>query len=286
MNLYKKILKVFPFGKLSIFDQLLIAVGILGVIVFAYIFLRQATYLTVTLKVGHEDVYYSIYSQGIPTWFENYYFKGMTEKNGLGNVQAEVLDINSFHERPQTMTVYLKTKLKVTYNRASDTYTYKGTPVVIGNKLKLYLSNVLTDGLVTQIDGIPDTREKKTVVVESKIIEENITYSETSGTKAYLADSIGVGEEIKDLNGNIIIKVLSKRVEPAKRVTTNASGGLLVQSDPIRKDVYLTLELNTTKLQNRHFVFDDIPVLVDQQLPLNTTTTLIYTTVTKILSIQ
>jgi hypothetical protein len=281
LNKFKKFFK-----KLTLFDRILISVGILAIVVFAYLFLRRASYLTITLKVGPEDVYSSIYGQGIPVWFENHFSKGLKEKNGLGTVQAEVLDLNSFSELPQKRTLYLKIKLRVTYNRASDTFTYKGTPVVIGTKLKLYLSGLLVDGLVTEMDGIKDQRERKVLTVDTKIIDENHTYAETSGTKDYLADSVNVGDEIKDINGNTILKVISKRVEPAKKITTTANGGLTVQRDPIRKDVYLTLQLNAVKIKERYFVYDDIPVLVDHAIPINTPITLIYTTVTKVTNIQ
>lgn len=270
------------YKKLTLFDQILAGIAVFGILFFAYTFSRHASFVTITLKVGADNTYYSIFGPGIPTWYDNFFYKGMSEKNGLGTVQAEVLDINSFYKWPQTLSVYAKVRLRVTYNRASDQFTYKGTPVVIGSRLKLYLNNVLVEGLITGVDGVKDPREKKTLIAETRIIDHNSTFLESSGTDQFLADTLNVGDEIKDLQGNTVIKIISKRVEPAKKVTTASDGSLLTQLDPIRKDVYVNLELNTTKVQGHYFIFDDIPILVGQAVPLNTSTTSIYTTITKI----
>lgn len=281
------------YKKLTLFDQILAGIGISGFFLFAYIFLRQSAHVTVTLKVGQEDVYYSIYapsanfnSSGIPAWFKSSFHPGIKEKNGLGTTQAEVLDVNSYYTGQSRLSLYLKTKLRVTYNRSTNQYTYKGTPVVVGSKIKLYLDNILVNTLVTEMDGVPDTREKHTVTVETRIFDENQTYLETAGTKAFLADAINIGDEVKDSQGNVAIKIIAKRVEPAKKVTTLSNGSLTVQNDPIRKDVYLTLELNTVKVQDRYFLFDDIAVLIAQPIPINTSTTFIIPTVTKIIEIK
>lgn len=277
------------YSKSTLFDRLLVVMFLFAVLLFSYIFLRKSQYITVTAKVGQDNVYYSIYapltninSSGVPAWFRNSFYKGMQEKNGLGMVQAEVLDINAYYNSMQRFSLYLKINLKTTFNRSTNQYTYKGTPVVIGSKLKLYMDNVLVDALITGIDGVPDTRERKTIIVDTRMLDQNATYLETSGVDSYYDTAVNVGDEVKDVQGNTIVKVLEKKVVPAKKIVTTSSGGVFVQNDPIRKDISLKLELDVLKIQGRYFLMDDIAILIGQPIPVNLDTIVIFPTVTNI----
>lgn len=250
---------------LTFFDKLLIALGILGVIFFAYIFFRKSAYLTVTIKVGTDNVLYE--SAGIQTWFGQLFYVGMTEKDGLGTTRAQVLKVYSYDTSPSRKAVYLTTKIKAMYNRASDQYTYKGYPVLVGSTLRLYLDRMLVDGLVTHIEGMKDPRERKTLIVEAQVREETPVFPETAGTKEYIAKALRIGDEIKDGQGHTIIKILDKRVENAKKTVTTSDGRVLLQSDPVKKDVYLTLQIEAIKMNNRYFVFDDVPIIIGTGIP-------------------
>jgi len=279
----KKVIK-----NLKFFDWILIGLGLLAILVFAVIFFRRSSYKIVTVEVGQESVlaWAGRDTTGSKRWFSELFHKGMKEKDGLGKVKAELLDIFSYEKMPDRITVYLTTKLKVVYNKASDTYTYKGTPVLIGSKIKVNFDNLFVEGLITDIEGVADRRERRLITVEAQIREENATYLGTSGTKAYVADAIKMGEEIKDNKGNIIIKVIKKRVEPAKKVVVTSDGRTLLRTDPVRKDVYLTLEINALKIGERYFLLNDIPIVVDYGIPINTPQLSLFPVVTKFISVQ
>ena len=85
----------------------------------------------------------------------------------------------------------------------------------------------------------------------------------------YLADAIKVGDEVHDHNGAVVLKVVDKRVEFAKKVVTNSSGQVIVASNPLLRDVYLVLEISAMKINDKYYVFDDIPVLIGEEIPLN-----------------
>lgn len=278
--------------KLTLFDRILIGLAVLGVFLFAYIFFRKSSNITVTLKVGQDSIFYSAWApqsfdtSGMTPSLQRLFHKGMREKDGLGRVSAEVLDVNSYYLISTRVSLYLKAKLRVVYSRANNQYSYKGTPVLVGSKIKLYLDDILVDALVTGIDGKEDPREKKTLIVEAEVREENSTFLETSGTKEYVADAIKVGDEERDSQGDTVIKILNKRVEPAKKVTTSADGRVFVQSNPLRKDVFLNLQINAVKVQGRYFIFDDVPILVDQGVPICTSTVCFYPTVTRIIEVK
>ena len=269
--------------KIKTFDWILIVFSILVISIFAYIFLRKTSEITVTVKVGEEEVYYSSWDTGPKNWFANLFYEGLTEKDGLGKTKAKVLDVFSYNKTPTKKNVYLKIELKTVYNRASNTYSYKGVAVLIGSRIKLNFDKIFVEGLITEIEDFPEKREKVKIIVEAQIIEENSTYLETSGTKGYMAENIEEGEEIKDNKGNTIIKIIDKRVEPAKRTVTTSSGNILLRQDPLRKDIYLTLEINALKYENQYFLLDDIPILVDQIIPISTSKIFFFPVVTKII---
>lgn len=274
--------------KLTLFDKLLIGLAILGTVLFSYFFFRKSSYITVTIKVGRDSIIYSTWAPqsndtaGVTPFLLQFFHKGMTEKDGLGRVRAEVLDVNSYYLIPSRVSLYLKTKLKVVYSRSNDQYSYKGAPVAVGSGIQLYLDNILIRGLVTGIDGKENLGEKKTLTLEAWVMEESGTYLETSGAREYVADAIKVGDEAKDSQGNVVIKVLGKRVEPAKKVTTSADSRVFVQANPLKKDIFLTLQVNAVRLGDRYYIFEDIPVLVAWAVPVCTPTTCFYPIVTKI----
>lgn len=273
--------------RIKTFDWLLIGVSVLAVLVFAFIFFRKSSNITVTVKVGDESVFYPSWSgwedtAGTKTWFASLFHKGQVEKDGLGRVKAEVLNVYSYDSVPNRKTVYLTVKLNVIYNRASNSYTYKGIPVLIGSDIKLVLDRVYAQGVVTDMEGLTGGRVTKKLILETQLREETGVYLETSGTKAYIAEAINVGDEVKDNKGLTLLKVISKRVVPAQKTVTTSDGRVIAQNDPLRKDVYLTLEVSALQIGNEFFFLGDIPILIDRGIPINTSTLCIFPTITKI----
>src|SRR3990172_5929258 len=264
---------------LGLFDKILIGLVVFLVLFFAYAFFRKTTFITITAKVGEEDVVWEHWSRA---WFSQLFYEGMKEKDGLGKVNAEVLGVHSYYTYPPKEAVYLTIRLKAVYSRSSTQYTYKGLPVVVGTTIRMYLDRVFVDGLVTHIDGIKDPREQKILIVEVQVREENPTFLESSGTEEYIADALTVGQKIRDDQGNEVIEILNKKVESAMKVVTTSDGRVIVGINPLRKDVFLTLKINAIELNNKYFLFDDIPISIGLKIPLNTPTLTILPEVTKI----
>lgn len=278
--------------KLTLFDKILILAALFGVFAFAIIFFRKSSYLTVTLRVGQESIYYSYWApnsadtSGISSSIDKFFYKGMSEKDGFGRVMAEVLDINSYKLVSSRSTLFLKTKLKTTYSRSNNQYSYKGTPVLIGSKITLYLDNVSVDAVVVDIDGAEDASQKKSLIIDGQIINQNQTYLETSGVDSYVADAIHVGDTVRDLQGNEVIKILSKTVRPATKTVTTSDGRIFLNPDPLRKDVFLKMEVKANVNQGKYYLFGDIPILVNEDLPVCTEIICFYPTVTAIEDVQ
>ena len=130
--------------KFKPFDWILIGLTFILVLIFTFVFFRNSIYKVVTIEVTQESTYaWEVWdASGSKMWFSDLFHKGMKERDGLGNVKAELLDTFSYEKTPARITVYLTTKLRVVYNRASNTYTYKGTPVLIGSKIKVNFDNL------------------------------------------------------------------------------------------------------------------------------------------------
>ena len=287
-----KLLKIFRSAvkRLKIFDWILIGLGLAAVVIFAFLFFRKSSYIVATVKVGGDSVFYPSWvtnwadGSGSKNWFASLFHNGQVEKDGLGRIRAEVLNVYSYDKSPTRKTVYLTVRLNVVYNRASNTYTYKGVPVLIGSKIKLDLDEIYVESLVTEVQGSGFSDARKKIVIEAQAREENSTFLETAGTKSYIADAIKVGDVVKNNHGEVIIKVLDKKVLPAQRITTASDGRALLRDDPVRKDLYLTLEVETIMIEDKYFLLDDIPILIDQPIPFNTPSISIFPVVTKFLS--
>lgn len=269
----------------KVFDWILIAFGAVAVIIFAILFFRKSTYITATVSVGQDSVVYGslLDNMGPKDWFASAFHSGQEEKDGLGRVQAEVLNVFSYDKTAINKTVYLNVRLNTVYNRATNTYTYKGVPVLVGSTIKLNLDNVYAEGLVTEVQGFPDYSARKKITVEAVIKDENSTYLGTIGTESYIADSVQIGDTVKDNNGNELIKVLDKKVLPAEVTVTTSDGRVVVGFDPVRKDVYLTLEIYAEKINDKYYFLNDIPILINQPIPVNTSKVSVYPVVTKFL---
>lgn len=275
---------------LKFFDWILVGLSLLAVFIFAVIFFRRSSYITAVVEVGEDSVFYPSWLtawndfSGTQGWFAESFYEGQTEKDGLGKIRAEILNVYSYDKTPTRKTVYLTVKLKVVYSRASNTYTYKGTPVLVGSKIKLNLDSLYMEGLVTSVEGFPENTVREKIVVEAQIREESPTFLETAGTKPYVADAIKAGDEVKDSNGKTVIKIIEKRVLPAKKAVTTSDGRVVLRNDPVKKDVYLKLEIQALKIGDRYFFLDDIPILVDQMIPINTSNISVFPVVTKFVS--
>src|SRR3989344_4595520 len=248
---------------LGVFDRIVILIGVFVVAFFGYVFFRKSEFITVTVKIGEENVNYepwffaeNIFDVGrTRVWFAQLFNEGMKEADGLGRTMAELVSIRAYDTRPSRKAVYLTVRVNAVYSRSSGNYTFKGRPLLVGSTIKLNLDNLFVEGLVTHIDGARDSREKVKLIVEARVKNETAVYPETSGTSPYIAEALTIGQEIKDSQNNIIIKIINKKVENAKRSVATSDGRMVIQTNPLRKDVYLTLEVNALKIANRYYIF-------------------------------
>lgn len=265
--------------KLTVFDYLLVALFFIGVLFFAVTFLRRPEYVNITVKIGEDDV--SFMRPGSRDWFAQLFTVGMTERDGAGKPQVEVTKVFRYDSDKNKQAVYLTMKVHALYTKSTMQYSYKGKPLLVGYPIKLQLDYINTEGIITNIDKIPDRRVKKELMVETQIMIDS-TFMETTGTRDYIADALNVGDTISDSEGNPVMTIVAKRTLPAKKVVTTSQGEVLTRFNPLLKDIFLTLKINATMINNKYYLFDDIPILIGQSIPLSTSKIYVGPVVTKI----
>jgi hypothetical protein len=259
----KKILR--KFGNLTLFDYLLIGLLAFGVIVFAYIFFRTPTYLTVSVKVGEESLAWGpAYSR---TWFAQLFRKGIKERDGVGRNMAEVTEVYVYPISPDRQAVYLTLRLRSTYQKASKQHIFKGKPILVGYPIKLQLDTLNVEGIVTNIEGLPDPRTDVKLKIEVRSNGYG-SFQETTGAPPAIADALRIGQTVNDSSGQVVIEIVDKKEVDAKRLTTTYDGRTVIATNPLLKDIQLTLVVNAKKINNRYFLFDDIPLAIGGQIPL------------------
>jgi hypothetical protein len=108
-------------------------------------------------------------------------------------------------------------------------------------------------------------------------------FSDIYGIQDHLANKIKAGETITNSNGEEMVKILKVDIKPAKRTVISSSGTPYVVSDPLLKDVFLELEVNTKEVNNKEFMFFDLPFLVGSTVPINLKHISFWPTITEII---
>jgi hypothetical protein len=259
-------------SKIGLVDKILIITGLLAASFFAYVFFRKADYIVATIKINEDNPVYGewIDYNGTRPWFAEALRENVKLTDGLGRTSAEVLSIKSYDMRSNRKALYLKVRLRTTYSKRSNQYSFNGLPLTVGSIIRLNFNTVSIEGLVTDVQGLPDLRKKVKLLVDVKLEEETGLNFQTSGVLPYIAAEAMNIDEIKDGEGEVIMKVIKKHVEDADTFVVTSDGRSLVRKNPLRKDVYLTLEIQAEEIENRYYLFDDFPILIGGKLPLNT----------------
>jgi len=283
--------------QLKTFDIIVIFIFVfLAVSAFLVLFRKQSE-INVVVKVNEESMAYQI--GGVPNWFVQFLHVGMKEVDVFGKPMAEVKEIKTYYAADQRSVAYLVVSLKAVYSISNRQYTYKGKNILVGSTIQLPLDNLLINGLIIDIDGSIKTNLKK-ISAEAKIRTIDSAFPQTEGVPPYIADSVQQGDIMKDSLGRPAIKIVKKTVEDAKMTVVTANGEVILQRQPLRKDVSLDLEIWGEKIGDRYFLFGDtnFPIIVSNNsvilnnyntiggLPFNINNGLIWLTITKINGIQ
>jgi hypothetical protein len=284
--------------QLKTFDIIVIFIFIFIAISLFFVLFRKQSEINVVIEVNEESLAYQ--TGGVPNWFAQFLHVGMKEADVFGRPMAEIKGIQTYYSPTeeikgiqtdssvdQRSVVHLIVALKTTYSLSNRQYTYKGKNVLIGSTIELSLDNLLVKGLIIDIEGSTKNNSKK-LFSQARIINLDPAFPQTEGVSSYVAESIQQGDIMKDSLGHTAIKITKKTVEDAKMTVTTASGDVILQRHPMRKDVFLDLEIWAEKIENRYYLFGDtnFPVLINSKLPFYINNTLVWLTITDINDIQ
>lgn len=269
--------------RLTVFDYLSLALAIGVILIIGFFFLRKWEWVEAEIKVAPES-YFWLEGVNSPHWLANKINVGDYELDGLGRKMAEVLDTRIYESGGVgERTVHLKIKFRVIRDWRKKEYLFKSRPLQIGSPVELRLSRVFLTGLVTYIEGVPDTRVWEEKIIEARALMLDEIFPETTGLMPWVVEAVEIGDKMYDRQERIIAEILDKKVRPAEKIVQTSSGRVLIQTDPIKKDLFLKIRLKTVKEDGINYYLDDIEVKVDRTVPLHLSNIDINPVITKIL---
>ena len=188
--------------KLDLFDKSVITLLALGVLFGIVILFRKSQFLEVVIRVDQEQITYSPWADqtGTRPSFANKVKIGQAEKDGLGKIRAEILKLKIYDVTSKNQALFIKAKIKTTYTKASNTYSFKGRPVAIGELITLNLEAITLKGMIVSIPAIDQQKnEAVSLKVDVRLISQNPVFPNTNGTYDYLADAVKIGDQIMDM---------------------------------------------------------------------------------------
>lgn len=263
-------------------DLLFIIISFFILLGIFILFRRQTVYITGRFKVTDENFSTTRFPRDE---YALSFVVGDTERNELGKVIAEIVNVESYKTTAESKVTYLDIKFSAIYNPRKKVYTLLGKDVAVGEIFTFRFSNAKVRTVVVDFPGFTGYQNMKpsTTTVQAQLRDDNRQFSDVYGVPNYLAYALGPGDTMTDSRGNVMAKILEVQVFPAKRTIVNSSGYSFQINDPNLKDVYYTIELSTKVANNKIYMFDYLPVEIGTRIPLFTKTVSVSPTIIKIL---
>lgn len=255
--------------KISVFDFVLLCIGVFLFFGFFFFFYRKAEYVNIRVKVTDQDV---LYAKTQPeTWYANRFEVGDVERDTLGRVISEIVGVERFNVTSRLKAVYLDLKVRATYDTRTKLYSARGKPLIFGTPVRFNFSTITFDGIVTEF---PKSEYQKNLRVENMKVVVLQRWIRTDGVTGVTVEpttiqSIKKGDKIYNSRGEVLAEVLEVKIRQAERTVETDKGELLLRYDPIYKDGIYTLNIRARVFNDEPFVFDNIPVKLGEVLPLN-----------------
>ncbi|MBU3956708.1 DUF4330 domain-containing protein [Patescibacteria group bacterium] len=247
--------------KIGVFE-LLIGFLILLVLILVMVQLRsKEQWVKAEVKISASS-WWQAYFTAPPYWLGESIKVGDKEFDPQGKVVAEVLSVRIHelstlqHQEPTRKDFYLTLNLRVSKDRRTGKLKFKNQPLEIGGPIELHLTNTYASGLVTFVEGVPDERETKGLIIKGV----------WANTVPWDAEAIPVGGRMMDGMGNVVAEILEKRIELAEKTVETWDGRLVTSRDPLKRDIYLKIKLLTKKQGENFYFHEDQKVKIGETL--------------------
>lgn len=242
--------------------ELLIGLLILLMLVFVMVQTRsKKEWIKVEVKISSSS-WWQTYYISPPFWLGESIKIGDQEFDSLGKKIAEVLDVKVYELSPEGTEAttrkdfYLTLNLKVDRDRRTRKLKFKNQLLEIGSPVELHLSNTYVLGLVTFMEGMPDERKTKELIIEGIWLN----------TFPWHAEAIPIGGEMKDGAGRVVAKILDKEISLADMVVTTDDGRVFVRKNPLKRNVRIKAEILVKKRGDIFYFREDQKVKIGENL--------------------
>lgn len=271
------------FTRLMPLDWIIITISA-GVIVFLVASsISREQWITIEFKVIPSPTYFPHNGDGdAPYWLADRIRPGDYQYDNVGKENLKILSIKKWGY--QSKEIWVTASVKAKYKPKQKKYTYLYQPLEIGRTIDITINGSSIHGVVSGIEGFTDTRPTYTVTVKTRLVDSTSPYSlYTRGVEPWIANAITNKLVMYDAAGKPIAKILDSSIEPAQRVVPMADGSVAIAEDPIKKDVYMTIQLTVTKLDMNFMFLEDKPVLIGWSIPIFFDQIVLYPVITEII---
>ena len=208
----------------------------MGVGVFSLQFSRntQSVYLDL-IFIHDEDKQFPVPPYA---WQINEINVGDKAFNSFGDEVAEVVAVNRSFWGSSRNNFSTTLKIDVLYYAEKNNYVFEGKTLLVGETISFNLGKTKFKG---QIQNIYDDISQKHGAFEEKkgIVKIKLRSLEEWHAKAL------VGAKVMNDKGKLLAEEVHIVIKPSEKVVTNISGEVLLREDPLKKDVEITLQLNS-----------------------------------------
>ncbi|GEM_PF-1116398 len=237
----------------------------------AYLILRPATYVYVTMRLFERDAPDFYFNRPTHLYVEKL-APGLKETGGFGENLLEVVDVYRYRNNNTYFDTFVTIKTKAAYNKRKGQYSYNGTPLLIGSFRTFRLQNIIVNGVIVDISHKQEVREKKTFIIEGYIDpQNNRTYSSypdgitrSDGVENYLAQEVHEGIKVVDIHNNVLAEIVGVKKTPGK-IFAPLTPQVFI-NDPERTRVDLTLRVVAEKINDAYYFQKEGRLLVGQTL--------------------
>lgn len=235
------------YSKLNLFIVFVLLLGGVSFLYFFYYRVRTQVniYVAVTL-LRPPNLPTQAPFNWVPYWIGEGIHIGDRDVTPLGGVTAIVVEKETSEGPAYGQYVYLLLEARVVKDR-SGVYLFKNKPLSTGGVIDLKLTTTQLQGLITYVGKEPPKYEYKTITLTVKSRE----------VEPWVADNLKIGSAILNSKGEIIAKVIDRKVTPAEVRVDTAGGSAVVSYDKRKRDLEITVEVSAKKIDSV-FYFSEI----------------------------
>ncbi|PIS09510.1 hypothetical protein COT75_01105 [Candidatus Beckwithbacteria bacterium CG10_big_fil_rev_8_21_14_0_10_34_10] len=239
-------------SRFNILDWLVILVVVGGLIFFFGQYFHQAQWINIYL-ISYPGLW--VRDTEIPYWYADAIKPGDAEYDSFSRKTAEVVGVEIFESAGSRKDVLVRMRVKGTYNRRNKQFQFRGQNLNVGTKMTFRLGSVELEGTVRAIGELV-SKDSSQKTVKLKIISED----------PWVVDALEIGDKVVGIDGKEYLRVTEKRAELADIVVTTAWGDVLVRKNPLKKDAYLTVEMDLSQEAGLYYFYFDQKVKVGDSI--------------------